>query len=131
MEDNNSQKVTATEVNTPFKKFIKATIFILKLLYIALPVFLVFIKGIPGLAAFLMIFLVRQSYFFVENETNIIAAMKILGFVAGYFAARFSWALMTKGLATSRIHKAIFFVGLVISLLGWVSGIGVSQMGIS
>lgn len=131
MEDNNNENVTAPEINKPFKKFIKAALFIFKLLYIALPVFLVFIKGIPGLAAFWMLFLVRQSYFFVENEANILAAMNILGFVAGYYAAKFSWALMTKGRATRRIHKVIFFVGLVIGLLGWGAGFVVSQIGIS
>ena len=131
MENNINENVTVPAVNKPFKKFIKAIIFILKLVYVALPVFLVFIKGIPGLAAFCMLFLVRQSYFFVELEGTILAITNILGFIAGYYAAKFSWALMTKGRATRRIHKVIFFVGLVIGLLGWGAGFVVSQIGIS
>jgi hypothetical protein len=131
MENNINENVTAPAVNKPFKKFIKAIVFLLKLVYVALPVFLVFIKGIPGLAAFCMLFLVRQSYFFVELEGTILAITNILGFIAGYYAAKFSWALMTKGRTTRLKHKVIFFVGLVFGLVGWVAGIGVSQIGIS
>jgi len=129
MENNINENVTVPAVNKPFKKFIKALIFILKLVYVALPVFLVFIKGIPGLVT-VFIWVVGVSYpsfFLVVFEDTVLAITNILGLVAGYYAAKFSWALMTKGRTTRLKHKVIFFVGLVFCLMGWFLGYAFSE----
>ena len=129
MENNINENVTAPAVNKPFKKFIKAIIFILKLVYVALPVFLVFIKGIPGLVTVFIwvVSVIHCSSFLVAFEDTVLAITNILGLVAGYYAAKFSWVLMTKGRATRLKHKVIFFVGLVFGLMGWFFGFVLSQ----